>query len=71
MQSPVRKKNPAFIGMRTVKASNFAPHQNFGPILARSVASLGQLCTKNEQNKAFKSKVFYFLHFSVDDSMLF
>jgi hypothetical protein len=35
----------------TAKASNVVPHGNFGPILARSVSSLGELCTKREQKK--------------------
>ncbi len=49
----------------TVKASNFEPHGNFGPILARSVASLGDLCTKNEQNRVYIKFIdnFHFLHF--------
>jgi hypothetical protein len=48
----------------TVKASNFGPPQNFGPFLARSVAFLGALCTRNEHNRVFKSKVFLQLSFS-------
>jgi hypothetical protein len=37
----------------TVEASTFAPHGNFGPILARSIASKDQSCKKkkHEQNK--------------------
>ncbi len=52
----------------TVKASNFGPHGNFGPFLARSVASLGEFCVKNEQNRLRKSKVClncYYIHFPV------
>jgi hypothetical protein len=41
----------------TVEASSFAPHGNFGHILAKSVASVGEFCTKHEQNKVCKSKV--------------
>jgi hypothetical protein len=41
----------------TIKASNFGPHGNFGPLLARSVASLGEFCAKNEQNQLCKLKV--------------
>ncbi len=47
----------------TVKASNFEPHGNFGAFLARPVASLGTLCTKNEQSRLCKSEVFYNFHF--------
>jgi hypothetical protein len=36
----------------TIKASNF------GPFLARSVASFGESFTENEQNRVCKSKVF-------------
>jgi hypothetical protein len=32
----------------TVKASNFGPHENFGPFLARSIASLGEFCAINK-----------------------
>jgi hypothetical protein len=51
--------------LTNVKASNFGPHVNFGPFLARSIASLGEFCAKNEQNGLSKSKVrlqllFYF-----------
>jgi hypothetical protein len=38
----------------TVKAPKFRPPGNLGPFLASS-ASLGQLCTKNEQNRIGKS----------------
>ncbi len=41
----------------TVKASNFGPHGNLGPFLANSVASLGEFCAKNEENRLCKSKV--------------
>ncbi len=41
----------------TVKASNFGPHGNFGPYLARSVAHLSEYCAKNEQNRLCKSNV--------------
>jgi hypothetical protein len=57
-----------FRDVGTVKACNFGPHGNFGPLLARSVAVLGELRIKNEQNRVCKSKVFpqlHFLHFSV------
>ncbi len=47
----------------TVKASNFAPHGNFGPILARSVAAFDEFCTKHEQKKVHKSIVFLQLLF--------
>jgi hypothetical protein len=43
--------------MGTVKAPNFGPHGNFGPFLARSVASLNEFCAKNEQNQSCKLKV--------------
>jgi hypothetical protein len=43
--------------IRTMKASNFGPHGNFEPFLVRPVASLGELCAKNEQNRLCKSKV--------------
>ncbi len=40
----------------TVKASNFGPHEtNFGPFLEISVAYLGELCVKNEQNRVWYS----------------
>ncbi len=61
----------------TIKPSNFAPHGNFGPILARSVASLDELCTKHEhQNEVRKSKVFmmlfsFFCRMRFDDSKPF
>jgi hypothetical protein len=42
-------------GSHTMKASNFASHGNFGPILAKFLASLDGFCTKHEQNKVFKS----------------
>jgi hypothetical protein len=35
----------------TVKASNFGPHGNFGLLLASSVASVDESCTKNEKNR--------------------
>jgi hypothetical protein len=38
-------------GDYTVNASNFGPHGNFEPFLARSVASLGEFCAKDEQNR--------------------
>jgi hypothetical protein len=41
----------------TVKASNFKPHGNYGTVLARSVGSSDEYCTKHEQNKAFESEV--------------
>ncbi len=41
----------------TVKGSNFRPHGNFWPFLARFVASLGWIITKNEQNWFSWSKV--------------
>jgi hypothetical protein len=50
--------------MNTVEASNFGPHGNFGLLLARSVASLGESCTKNEQNRVWESYVFLQLSFS-------
>ncbi len=46
----------------TVKASNFEPHERFGPCLARYVVSLS--FTKNEQNGVSKCKVFLQLSFS-------
>jgi hypothetical protein len=39
----------------TVNASAFEIHGN---LLARSVASQGEICTKNEQNRVCKSEVF-------------
>jgi hypothetical protein len=42
----------------TVKASNFRPHENFGLFLASSVASVDESCTRNEQNRTCRSKVF-------------
>jgi hypothetical protein len=49
----------------TVIASNFGPHGNAGPFLANSVASLGELSTKNEQNRFCKPEVLLHLQFSV------
>ncbi len=46
-----------------MKATNFAPHGNFGRILERSVASLDEFSTKNEQNKVCKLKIFLQLLF--------
>jgi hypothetical protein len=46
----------------TVKASNLAPHGNFGPILRRSVASLDEFYTKHEQRTYFANRKF-FCHF--------
>jgi hypothetical protein len=40
--------NAKMLQSYTVKVSNFEPHGNFGPFLARFVASLDELCTKNE-----------------------
>ncbi len=40
-----------------VNVFNFVPHGNFGPILARSAASLYEFCTKHGHNEVFKSKV--------------
>jgi hypothetical protein len=48
----------------TVKGSNFGPHGNFGFFLASSVASVDESCTKNEQNRICRSKVFPQLLFS-------
>jgi hypothetical protein len=45
------------ISLNTVKASNFGPHGNFEPFLARSVASFGEFCHKNEQNRLCLIKV--------------
>jgi hypothetical protein len=39
----------------TVKASNFRPLGNFGPLFASSVASLDESCTKVEQNRIGRS----------------
>jgi hypothetical protein len=47
-----------YYGLNTVKASNFGPHGNVGPFFASSVASLDELCTKNEQNPICKSEAF-------------
>ncbi len=41
----------------TVKASNVGPHGKIEPFLVKFVASLGEFCTKNEQNQLCKSKV--------------
>jgi hypothetical protein len=40
-----------------MKAFIFEPHGNFGPFLASSVASLDELCAKNEQSLILKSSV--------------
>ncbi len=50
-------ENSYFANIFTVKASNFGPHENFEPFLARSLASLGEFCAKNEQNRLCKSYV--------------
>jgi hypothetical protein len=50
--------------VHTVKASNFGPHGNFGPFLASSVFFPNEFCTKNEQNRIYKSIVFLLLSFS-------
>ncbi len=42
----------------TVKASNFGPRANSGLVLLRSVASLRELCTKNEHKQISTCKVF-------------
>jgi hypothetical protein len=43
----------------TVKVSNFGPHRNFGPFLARFVASLGEFCAKKlKMNRLCKLKVY-------------
>jgi hypothetical protein len=50
---------PCSLGIAyTVKASNFGPHGNFLPFLARSVVSLGISCSKNDQNVVCKSNDF-------------
>jgi hypothetical protein len=53
----------------TVKASSFEPHENFGPLLAKSVASLlGELCNKMSTNEFANlrfSHNFHFIHSSV------
>ncbi len=53
----------------SVKASNFGRHGTFEPFLASSVASWDEICNKNEQNRIWKSKVFFdnvhFLHLFV------
>jgi hypothetical protein len=41
------------------KTSDFEPHGNFEPFLASSVASLDEICTKNEQNKIAHRNFFY------------
>jgi hypothetical protein len=48
----------------TVKTSNFGPHENFGPFCESIVASLDESCTKSEQNRICRSKVFLQLLFS-------
>jgi hypothetical protein len=43
----------------TLEASNFGPHRNFGLFLAFSaVLSLDESCTKKEQNRISRSRVF-------------
>jgi hypothetical protein len=63
----MRSKGKGFYGIisstRTVKAFNFGPQGHFGPFLARSVASLDEIFTKNEQNRVSKSAVFRQLSF--------
>jgi hypothetical protein len=54
----------SFTIVNTVKASTFGPHGNFGLLLASSVASVVESCTKNEQNQICKSNVFLQLLFS-------
>jgi hypothetical protein len=53
-----------FVGFQLIhtvhQASNVAPHGNFGPIRARSVADLDESCSKHEQNKVFKLKASFF-----------
>jgi hypothetical protein len=49
----------------TAKASNFGPHGNFGLFLGSSVASMDESCTKNEQNRIGRSKVFVYLLYSL------
>jgi hypothetical protein len=48
----------------TVKASNLTPHGNFGLFVTSSVTSLDVSCTKNEQDRICRSKVFLQLLFS-------
>jgi hypothetical protein len=50
--------------LKTVKASNFGPHGNFGLFSTSSVASVNESCTKNKQNQICRSKVFLQLLFS-------
>ncbi len=53
----------------TVKAPNFVLHGNFGPFIARSVSSSGELCVKmNRTDFAHRKFVynFYSIHFSVE-----
>jgi hypothetical protein len=44
-----RGYNESLSSLQTI--ANFGPLGNFAPFLAISVASLDQLCTKNEQNR--------------------
>jgi hypothetical protein len=56
---------PLYTSICTVKASNLAPHGNFGPILARSLASSEQNMNRTKfGNRRFFLQL-YFLHFSV------
>jgi hypothetical protein len=38
-------------GLAAVKASNFGPHGNFGPLLQKGLLSLEHVLQKNEKNK--------------------
>ncbi len=37
-----------------VKAPNFGPHENFGPLFQKSLKSLKRVLQKNEENKSFR-----------------
>ncbi len=39
-------------GQGTVKAPNFGPHGNFGPLFQKGLLSLKRVLQKNEENKS-------------------
>ncbi len=54
----------------TIKAPNFGPHGNFGPLFRKSLLSLKRVLQKNEENKSCRNTLdlqirfcsFFFVH---------
>jgi hypothetical protein len=38
----------------TIKAPNFGPHENFGPLFQKGLLSLKRVLQKNEENKNYR-----------------